>query len=207
MEGPHVLRDLARRVRLGRVAARVAAGDKRREAGDIFEGVESREVLGAAARSGRNRRASRPSNQAVAGADLGHRAIHLAARDLHQRILAVVLERDVLNAVDAEQRELADVLLELRDGPGVPGVRGRTIPELVAADRVRRRAGDVERRVELERALGPSDLSQEMPDTVERAPGVRAGNQIARSSARRRNPRASTAGRGRFGPGPSRTRR
>ncbi len=67
---------------------------------------------------------------------LAQEAVHLATTHLHERIRFVPAEGDILDSVGAEQREIADVLLELLRRPRVPRVIQRTVAKLVTAERV-----------------------------------------------------------------------
>ena len=86
------------------------------------------------------RRGPDPVILVVPSTDLAQPDVHLFPRNAHVRAGGTVLERDVLDAVGAEQGELADVLLELPIIPGVPGIGAVPVSELVAADRIGRRA-------------------------------------------------------------------
>ena len=80
----------------------------------------------------------------VAGADFAELAVHHRTRYRHVRTFAVVLERDALNAVRAEQGQFADVLFELLFVPAVVAVGRVPIAELMAANGQGGRGGEVE---------------------------------------------------------------
>src|SRR6266481_6817373 len=81
-------------------------------------------------------RCPNPIIQFVAGADFAQFAIHYLARQWHVRAFSVVMKRNPLDAVGAEQSELADVLLELFDVPAIVGVGCFPVAELMTANRL-----------------------------------------------------------------------
>src|SRR5436190_17178935 len=102
---------------------------------------------------------------------------------MHDGSGAQVLKGDTFDDVDAEERQLADVLLELRGVPRVVRVGLRAIAELMAADGIGGRGGEIEGRVEPEIAARPVQLAQEAAGTEERAAWVGAGNPDHRRRA------------------------
>jgi hypothetical protein len=66
------------------------------------------------------RRGPQPVVLVVALADFAHPDVHFLARDAHQHTGSFILKWDVLDAVAAEYRKLANVLIELSHIPGVP---------------------------------------------------------------------------------------
>ena len=70
-------------------------------------------------------------------------ATFIASRGMREmRAHASVLQRDVLDAVGAKQRQLADVAIVARLVPGIVGVRVLPVAELMSAYRVSRRRHD-----------------------------------------------------------------
>ncbi len=122
---------------------------------------------------GVHRRIPDPDVQAVVGAEAGHPGHHLQGRPGEMRAVGVVVGagRDQLDGVGAEERQLADVTLPLRQVPGVVGIRLGTIAELVAAERVLRRRGQIEplRQRHLARAQAESRRSRPTPKSTPRA--------------------------------------
>ena len=108
----------------------------------------------------------------VPPADLAHPDVHLAPGHAHEGAGGVVLEGDVLDAVGAEQGELADVLIELLLVPGVPAIGAVPISELVAADRVGRGGRQARPLVEGRRPPGHLQRPQELADPEQDAPRV-----------------------------------
>ncbi len=157
----------------GRVASGVAAGEK--DAVELWkvteEFVELREkfrffLLVFEVDGGRG---PDPMFDTVTLADFADGAIHLTARDLHQRIFAVVLKGNVLDGVDAEEDEVADVLIVLSDGPGIPGIRGGAIADLVSSQAILRRGPQVDAGGDLEFPLREVGMPQQVSDAVHRA--------------------------------------
>ena len=131
------------------------------------------------------RRCPQPVLDVVLLADGAEASIHRLARDRHQRADAGVLERDVLDGVAAEQRDLADVLVELRVGPAVVGVRVMAVAELMAADGVPRRRLDVDGGIERRGSPAPRERAEQSSDAEERAAGVGAEDPDDRPSLAR----------------------
>src|SRR5437773_3379495 len=77
-----------------------------------------------------------PIVQFVASADLAERSVHHFPRHRHVRTSPSALERDPLDAVRAEQSQLADILLELLLIPAIVGVGRITIAQLMATNRL-----------------------------------------------------------------------
>src|SRR5262249_49654021 len=75
-----------------------------------------------------------------------------------------ILKGDVLDAVGAEYRKLANVLIELPYIPGVPRIGAIAVTELVAANRIGRRHDDPGCCVEHRRALRQIHRSQQLAD-------------------------------------------
>ena len=85
--------------------------------------------------------------------------------------------RDQFDGVAAEDRQIADVLLEDGDGPGVIGVRFRAVAQLVAAQRVARRARFREAIGKLDRAASDAQFAQQPADAEQDAARVVAGDR------------------------------
>ena len=86
-------------------------------------------------------------------------------------------------AFDAEDREVADVLLPHRHVPGVVGVGLRAVAELMAAERDLRRRDDGERGWDAQRAARHAQLAQQPSDAEEHASRVGAEHEHRRGAA------------------------
>ena len=75
-----------------------------------------------------------PVVQIILFAQVGKAQVHLVAGQLEVGRRVVVLEGDIFDAVGSEDRQLAEVLVELGDSPGIPTVSPGPIPNLMAAD-------------------------------------------------------------------------
>jgi hypothetical protein len=110
-----------------------------------------------------------PVFNVVLFADAADFAVHLAAGDFHEGSDAFVLEGDVFDRVDAEEYEVADVLVVLGDGPGIPAIGGGAVAELVAADFGFRVGFDGDGAGGGDFAGGPVEVADESADAVEEA--------------------------------------
>ena len=75
-----------------------------------------------------------PVVQIILFAQVGKAQVHLVAGQLEVGRRVVVLEGDIFDAVGSEDRQLAEVLVELGNSPGIPTVSPGPIPNLMAAD-------------------------------------------------------------------------
>ena len=112
----------------------------------------------------------------VTGADFAELSIHHFARQRHERAFPAVLKRNPLDAVRAEQRQLANVLLKLFVVPTVVGICRVPITELVTANRVRRGRGEVDSGGNARFASGPIQLAQQLAHAEKRAARIRSLN-------------------------------
>ncbi len=176
----------------GRVVPRVAAGHEDRvEPGHLRkEGLERVERLRALGRVGQVEVGRRPDPvvEVVLRAHATDGHVHLVARQGEVGTHARVLQRDVLDAVDAEEHEVTDVPVVPCLVPGVVGVRVLAIPELVTANRVSRRRRDIERarhaaQGPLPRLRRPTQLAQEVPDAEQGPPAIGADHPDHRPAA------------------------
>ncbi len=85
--------------------------------------------------------------------------------------------RDQLDGIAAKDRKVADVLLEDGDGPSVIRIRFRTVAQLVAAQRVARRARFREAIGKSDGTAGNAQFAQESADTEQDAARVVAGDR------------------------------
>lgn len=141
------------------------------EQGGAFRGI--REVNG--------RGGPHPVGDTIFFTEGSQGAVHHVACHLHVRTV-VILEGDVLHGVHAEEREFADVLIVLCDGPGVVGVRRRAVTQLMAAYGHVRGGRLVQRCVQTDGAGAPVEGAQQFSHSIQRAPAVGAQDPRVRSS-------------------------
>ena len=113
-----------------------------------------------------------PVVEFVAGANLTDPAVHDIAGHCHDRALPLVLKGDAFDAVRAKQGQLTDVLLELNVVPGVPGIGGVPVTELVTADGQGRGGGDFQPFGQGCRAFAPVQRPQQLAHAKQCPPGI-----------------------------------
>ena len=120
------------------------------------------------------------------GVDDPREALHHLQRlhlEMRARKVVVGAWRQDLDRVGAEERELADVLIELLRAPGVVGIGLGAVAELGAAQPHARHGGEAEWRREdgvaaqLERAEETADAVEQAPRVGARYGGTRAGRR------------------------------
>ena len=94
-----------------------------------------------------------PVVQTIPVADLADRLVHLAPANLHDRSGPRILERNALDAVDAEKSQFADILLELCGVPGIVRICLCPIAELMATDGICGSSRDIDRSAKPQVAL------------------------------------------------------
>ena len=95
-----------------------------------------------------------PVIHVVFPAYFAHFDAHFPGRNLEMRAwLIVFMERNTFHCIAAENCQIADVLVELCDGPGIVSIGGGSVPELVPADRVGGRRGYIYRPGEFYKCL------------------------------------------------------
>ena len=131
-----------------------------------------------------------PDVQAVVVEELRHPGHHLDLRAGEVGAVGGVVgaRGDQLDGVGAEDREVADVLLPLREVPGVVRVRLRPVAELVPPDRHLGRGLDPEPVREEHPPARHPQLAEQPADAEEDASGVVAGDEDHRPFPSRPDP-------------------
>ena len=134
---------------------------------------------------GVHRRIPDPDVEAVVGADPGHAGHHLQRRQRKMGAVGGVVGtgRDQLDGVGAEDGQLADVPLPLRQVPGVVRVGLGTIAKLMAAERILGRRGQVEPLRQRHLPGRHAQRAQQPPDAEEDASGIVADDRHDRRTA------------------------
>ena len=89
--------------------------------------------------------------------------------------------RNQLDGVGAEDGQVADVPLPLRQVPAVVGIGLGAVAELMAAEGIPRARFDLERRRQQDAALGRPQLAEQPADAEEHAACVVAGDEDGRA--------------------------
>src|SRR5438105_2233419 len=85
--------------------------------------------------------------------------------------------RDQFNRIAAEHREIAKILLPDRQVPRIVGVAFGTIAELMTAERILWRGGDIETVIHFDAVALHVELAQQSTDSKENAAGIVADDE------------------------------